>query len=105
MKTLKEYLLSPAVDVEKMRVYIEPIVDYGWYWGASCKMIADNQDELHAFARLIGLKRSWFHEGSKTELPHYKISGNKRKMALKKGAIEISTLEIKKRIDEYITSL
>lgn len=35
-----------------------------------CHMTADSLDELHAMAKLIGLKKSWFQERSS---PHYDL--------------------------------
>jgi hypothetical protein len=54
----------------------------------------DDQTELHAFARKIGLRRSWFqHEDKYPDKPwmwHYDLTAGKRWQALKAGAVEIS---------------
>lgn len=50
----------------------------------SAHMHADTHDELHAFAELLGLKRTWFqpkHGG------HYDLTPAKRARALKFGAV------------------
>lgn len=49
-------------------------------------MIADTNEELHAFAARIGLKREWFQ----TDLePHYDLTASKRKLAVQRGAVEL----------------
>ncbi|MGV3617927.1 MAG: DUF4031 domain-containing protein [Fimbriimonas sp.] len=53
-----------------------------------CHMIADTEEELHAMAASIGMKRSWFQD-KPGKIPHYDLVPSKRAMALKRGAIEI----------------
>lgn len=53
-----------TVYVDAMRNWNKRIGYAGPYWA---HMIADNLEELHAMANLIGLKRSWF------ERDHYDI--------------------------------
>ena len=48
-------------------------------------MVADTESELHAFARKIGLKRSWFQPQSS---PHYDLTPAKRQEAVAMGATE-----------------
>ena len=55
-----------------------------------CHMLADSAEELHAMADLIGLKRSWF-QGD-----HYDVSETKRALAVRAGAIEVTSREIVK---------
>jgi len=50
-----------------------------------CHMYADTDAELHAMARRIGLRRSWFQYSQ--HLPHYDVTAQKRVQALKAGAI------------------
>jgi hypothetical protein len=52
-----------------------------------CHLTADNLDELIEFAEKIGLKREWLQE-SRNGTPHFDLTLNKRKLALKLGAIE-----------------
>jgi hypothetical protein len=52
-----------------------------------CHLTADNLDELIEFAEKIGLKREWLQE-SRNGTPHFDLTLNKRKLALKQGAIE-----------------
>ena len=48
---------------------------------------ADDLEELHAFAKKLGLKRAWFQD---KRLKHYDVTANKRLQALKLGAISKS---------------
>jgi len=58
-----------------------------WRWNKSCHLFADSLNELHEFALKLGLRRSYFQKGS--IVPHYDLTENKRKEAVKKGAKEI----------------
>lgn len=71
-----------------------------------CHLFADTQDELHAFAAKLGLKRSWFQDPTKTGKPflaklgsraaenwHYDVTESKRKQAVALGAVEVSWRE------------
>lgn len=50
-----------------------------------CHMLADSLDELHEMAERIGLKREWFQPKS---TPHYDVNLERRKLALRFGAVE-----------------
>lgn len=50
-------------------------------------MIADTEEELHALAHAIGMKRSWFQQNAST--PHYDVSRTRRAMAIEAGAVEL----------------
>lgn len=52
-----------------------------------CHMWADTEDELHAFAAKLGLKRSWFQQPPKASWKHYDISLSVKASALRLGAI------------------
>lgn len=70
-----------------MTVYIDDMYKYPMGQFRRMKMshmIADSDDELHAFAARIGMARSWF-QGD-----HYDVSKAKRDEAIKLGAIPIS---------------
>lgn len=58
-----------------------------------CHMIADNDDELHAMADRIGVKRKW-HQKPGTHHSHYDIAMTKRALAVSAGAIEITMSEL-----------
>ena len=47
-------------------------------------LFADDIDELHEFARGIGLRRSYFQD--KHGFPHYDVTPFKRNLAILKGA-------------------
>jgi hypothetical protein len=66
-----------------MAVYVddEQIPWRGRLW---CHLVADSLSELHAFARRLGLKRSWFQNGSR--YPHYDVTISVRDKALGLGA-------------------
>ncbi|WP_197386302.1 DUF4031 domain-containing protein [Ralstonia pseudosolanacearum] len=55
-----------------------------WRGRKWCHLVADNLDELHAFARSIGLRRGWFQANA--SLPHYDITLETREIALTRGA-------------------
>lgn len=71
-----------------MSVYVDTEAAHGWQLRGrnirSCHMIADTQEELHAMAERIGLKRSWFQAKSS---PHYDLMPEWRRSALRHGAI------------------
>ena len=69
-----------------MTVYVDRLMDYGWRLGPSCHMFADTLEELHAMAKAIGMKYSWFQD--KPALPHYDLVESRRKRAIAQGAIE-----------------
>lgn len=54
-----------------------------------CHMLADTDDELHAMADIIGVSRRW-HQHAGTPKSHYDIAINKRALAVKAGAVEIT---------------
>ena len=55
-------------------------------------LIADDLNELHDFARKLGLKREWFQ--SRSLIPHYDLFGRKKRLAIRKGAMKISSKQI-----------
>jgi hypothetical protein len=61
----------------------------GGKFHASCHLFTDGGDvgELHEFARLIGLRRSWFQDDAK--YPHYDLTAYKREQAIKNGAKQV----------------
>ncbi len=54
-------------------------------------MAADSLDELHNMVTRIGLRKRWFQDH---RIPHYDISQSKKAIAVKLGAIEISSREL-----------
>ena len=75
-------------------VYVdEPI----WQWRGRrwCHLTADDSDELHRFADELGLRRRWFQ--SKSGRPwhdHYDLPEEVRTLALARGAVALSTLQM-----------
>jgi hypothetical protein len=58
---------------------------YGHLW---CHLLADSVEELHAMAKKLGLKRSWYHNY------HYNLLPPKREQAIKLGAIEVDRYKL-----------
>ncbi|MBA7529770.1 hypothetical protein ES705_21969 [subsurface metagenome] len=54
-------------------------------------LVADNLEELHKFARRIGLRKEWFQD---KKIPHYDIWGSKLKKAIESGARIVGWKEI-----------
>lgn len=84
-----------------MSVYVDRIRDYGdavkgaaARWGSRWShLIADTEDELHAFAARIGMKRAWAQYPG-TVRSHYDLVPSRRALAIKAGAIEITNREL-----------
>lgn len=69
-------------------------------------LFADTQDELHAFAARLGLRRSWFQDPVQVGKPikarpgsraaqnwHYDLTEGKRRHAVALGAVEVTARE------------
>lgn len=71
-----------------MRVYVDRA---RWRWPGRtwCHMAADGVEELHAFARRLGLKRAWFQD---RRIPHYDLTETKRAEAVLLGAVADDSL-------------
>lgn len=54
-------------------------------------LLADTDEELHAFAARLGLRRAWFQKPG-TPIAHYDVTEPKRQLALRLGAIPIGYL-------------
>ena len=83
-----------------MAVYVDwiqtTIPNKNWPYKEGCHLMADTERELHGFAvSVLGLKRNWFQ--SHTKYPHYDLTRNKRRLAIKHGAVEIGLDWYKKR--------
>jgi Protein of unknown function (DUF4031) len=59
-----------------------------------CHMVADTPGELHAMADDIGLLRSWYQSPDKASFPHYDLSLSRRRLAVERGATEITRMEL-----------
>lgn len=75
-----------------MAVYVDALrkclKNTAWTWDKACHMVADSDEELHDFAKRIGLRQNW-HQVSDSGLSHYDLTPGRRKEALRAGAIEI----------------
>lgn len=76
-----------------MSVYLDPMFDWNKVIGRAgpnwCHMIADTEEELHAMAAKVGLRRLWFQAPPKSSMPHYDIGTERiRRLAVACGAIE-----------------
>ena len=76
-----------------MSIYVDTLfpclTNKNWKYNESCHLIGDTEEELHNFAKKLGLKREWLHEHPK--LNHYDLTKNTRAKAVKKGAIKINS--------------
>lgn len=80
-----------------MAVYVDQIVEYpekfisphirryGREW---CHLWADDEQELIAFATLIGLSSGWRERGGSQRWLHYDLTPATRQQAIEAGAIE-----------------
>lgn len=66
-----------------MSIYVDN-AKIKWRGKEWCHLVADTLDELHDFAKLLGLKRSWYQQTA--SYPHYDITVSKREQALQLGA-------------------
>lgn len=84
-----------------MSVYVDPISpciqNKRWPYKEACHLIADDVVELHSFAAYLGLKRSWFQNKA---IPHYDLTVNKRRLAVRLGAIEIDVKAFVRKMKE-----
>jgi hypothetical protein len=60
-------------------------------------------DELHAFAVRLGLKRSWSQERPVASAHHYDVTPPKRVLAVKLGALEVTSRELVRRNYDGLT--
>jgi hypothetical protein len=67
-----------------LAVYVDN-VRIAWRGRQWCHLVADSLDELHRFAKSLGLKRAWFQ--THASLPHYDVTIEVRIVALCRGAV------------------
>ncbi len=74
-----------------MTIYVDGLQSYfGRPW---CWMMCDgNQEELHRIARMLSLKRRWYHERQR----RYEMMQGKRARAISLGAVSVSRSEMLK---------
>lgn len=74
-----------------MAVYVDN-ARVKWRGRLWCHLLADSIEELHEFAKKLGLRRNWFQHAA--SYPHYDVTLEIRQIALSMGAIEGSRTEI-----------
>ena len=76
-----------------MAVYVD---DALWRWQGLqwCHLLADDIDELHRFAALLGVMLSSYQGPPKTSAPHYDLTAFERRRALALGAVSCSREDI-----------
>lgn len=74
-----------------MSVYVDDMMvcipNRNWRYPESAHLFADTNEELHAFAAKLGLRRAWFQDNPR--LPHYDLTRNKRHAAILNHAIPL----------------
>lgn len=73
-----------------MTVYVDryhSCLQVNGYWEGGGHLFGTDLEELHEFAKKIGLKREWY-QGSK--FPHYDLTRGKRRLAINKGAVRVA---------------
>jgi hypothetical protein len=76
-----------------MSIYVDPLFQWPTQSRLWCHMATDGSiEELHTFARSIGMKQAWFQ--SHKAHPHYDLTASKRIAAVAHGAIEVSSTEL-----------
>jgi len=73
----------------------------GWRLGPSCHLftLPGWEDDLHELAASIGLKRGWFQD--QAVMPHYDLTGSRRELAVRRGAVELGRAETVKIIRQW----
>lgn len=69
-----------------MSLYVDDAI-WNWQGRKWCHLLADDIDELHRFARQLGLHRSSYQGPPRTGKPHYDLTAVERERALRYGAI------------------
>jgi Protein of unknown function (DUF4031) len=76
-----------------MAVYVDDAI-WNWRGRKWCHLLADDVDELHRFAALLGLHRSSFQRPPKSSTPHYDLTAYERRRAIALGAEPCDRSEI-----------
>lgn len=91
---IREYPVQCIADLEARRL--------GNKW-AHLWCDAGQEDQLHAFARKIGLRREWFQD--RHDFPHYDLTPNRRRLALVNGATAMRLADwLKARIERRLSA-
>jgi hypothetical protein len=84
-----------------MAVYVDNAV-FLWRGRRWAHLLADDLDELHAFATRLGMPRRAFQD--KRSGAHYDIDSTLREVALRLGAIPVSRLQDRARMRAIIAN-
>jgi len=63
-----------------------------WRGRLWCHLVADSIDELHEFAKKLGMRKEWFQHAA--SYPHYDITVKTRVCALELGALIGNRIQI-----------
>lgn len=74
-----------------MAVYVDNI-RVEWRGRLWCHLVADSIDELHEFAKKLGLRHAWFQHAA--SYPHYDVTVEVRARALELGACAGNRVQI-----------
>jgi len=76
-----------------MSVYVDEAI---WFWQGRrwCHLLADDIDELHRFARTLGLHRISYQGPPRTAKPHYDLTAMERNRALAYGAVRCDRVAV-----------
>jgi hypothetical protein len=77
-------------------VYVDHVRNWGWRLGPNAHLFADSLEELHAFARTLGLRSDWFQ--NRPDFPHYDLTGRRHAAALRHGATLVSNQFVFERL-------
>lgn len=88
-----------------MAIYVDPLFatqpSQKWPYRQACHLTADTVEELHAFAKKLGLKRIWFQGHHRNPLFwHYDLTENKRRQAILLGAVSLTTQQWVERVQQ-----
>jgi len=77
-----------------MSCYVDPLFDTrgwsaDWPYPFACHLMADSDEELHAMAGRLGLRRAWHQTRPPHSISHYDLTVRKRARAVQLGAIEV----------------
>lgn len=76
-----------------MAVYVDEAI-WAWQGLKWAHLLADDVDELHRFARRLGIHAASYQGPPRTAVPHYDLTAYERRRALAQGAVACSREEI-----------
>jgi hypothetical protein len=83
-----------GVDVpEPPRVYVDAAI-WDWQGLKWAHLLADDIDDLHRFAAMLGIHRVSYQGPPRTSVPHYDLTAYERQRAIALGAMACSRDEI-----------